>query len=250
MRMPRGIVLPLLILLVWQAASSAGLADPRLLPPLQAVATKAWALVTGDTIALKLGASLLRALAGFSLGAAIGLFLGFLCGRSRTADLLLRPSFQALKSIAVFAWIPLIAVWFGFGEVAPVVFVALAVFPVVALNTWEGVQAAPHRLLEVGAALRFRPSQRLRRIILPAALPSILTGVQLGLIHAWLATVGAEYFLAKGSGLGSLLIEGRDHFDMPLIMVGVLLLGGVGFLLNRAALMAGARLIPWRQATA
>jgi sulfonate transport system permease protein len=244
----RRLVLPLLLLALWQVAAIRGWADPRLLPPPAEVAAAAWAQLTGVTLLPNLLASLQRALGGFAVGAGLGLALGFLCGLSRLFDLLLRPSFQALKSIAVFAWIPLIAIWFGFGETSRIVFIALAVFPVVVLNTWEGVRAAPAALLEVGAALRFTRLQRLRRILLPAALPSLLTGLQLGLIHAWLATVGAEYFLAKGSGLGGILIEGRDRFDMALVLLGVVLLGGIGVGLNWLAVAGGSLLLPWRRA--
>ena len=155
---------------------------------------------------------------------------------------------NALKAIAVFAWIPLIAIWFGFGEESKSAFVALAAFTPVVLNTDEGVRNTPRALLEVGAALEYGPWQRLRRIHLSAAVLSILTGLQLGLICAWLAIVGAEYFLAKGSGLGSVLLEGRDRFDMAQLLLGVTLLGGIGFCLNRLAAPLGARLTLWRAA--
>jgi sulfonate transport system permease protein len=243
-----GTLPPLALLALWQGAASAGFADPRLLPPPASVLTTAWERLTDPGLAIALGASLGRCLAGFGLGAGLGLGFGLLCGLSGAAARLVGPSFHALKNVAVFAWIPLIALWFGMGEEARLAFIALAVVTPVALNVWEGVAGTPPALLEVGAALRFGPWQRLARIRLPAALPSILTGLQLGLIHAWLATVGAEYFLAKGTGLGGLLIEGRDRFDMALLILGVVLLGGIGVLLHQGLRWAAARLAPWRPA--
>ncbi|MCK8786999.1 ABC transporter permease subunit [Roseomonas sp. NAR14] len=240
----RGVLPPLLLLAAWQAASTGGLADPRLLPPLERVAAAAWTQLTAGN----LRDSLLRDLGGFALGASAGLGLGLLLGLSPLAGRLLRPSFDALKGIAVFAWIPLIAIWFGFGEASKLAFIALAAFTPVVLNVDEGVRGVPAPLREVAAALAWTPWQRLTRLVLPAALPSILTGLQLGLIHAWLATVGAEYFLAKGSGLGGVLIEGRDRFDMAQVLLGVLLLGGVGYALNRLADLAARRLTRWRTA--
>jgi sulfonate transport system permease protein len=88
----------------------------------------------------------------------------------------------------------------------------------------------------------------LRRVYLPAALPSILTGVHLALIYAWLATIGAEYFMTTGPGIGGLIIEGRDRFAMDLVMLGVLLLGLIGFALNCIAEFAEHRLLRWRVA--
>ncbi|WP_431285716.1 ABC transporter permease [Humitalea sp. 24SJ18S-53] len=242
----RGLTPPLLLLALWQGASLAGLTDPRLLPPPAEVATTAWRVLTDPMIFVALGTSLGRCVAGFALGAGLGLAFGLLCGLSRPADRLLGPSFHALKNVAVFAWIPLIAMWFGFGEQARIAFVALASFTPVVLNTWEGVASTPRPLLEVGAALRFGPWQRLTRIRLPAAIPSLMTGVQIGLMHAWLATIGAEYFLAKGTGLGGVLIEGRDTFDMALVLLGVVVLGGVGLVLSQVVRFGCARLSPSR----
>ncbi|WP_149539455.1 ABC transporter permease [Siccirubricoccus phaeus] len=244
----RGLVLPLLLLAAWQGAVTAGYGDPRLLPPPVEVLRRAWQLLVAEDLPLALAISLGRCLAGFALGALLGLGFGLLCGLSRAADRLLGPAFHALKNVAVFAWIPLIAMWFGFGEASRIAFVTLAVLTPVALNVWEGVAGVPKPLLEVGAAFRFGGWQRLARIRLPAALPAILTGLQLGLIHAWLATVGAEYFLAKGTGLGGVLIEGRDKFDMALVLLGILLLGGIGLLLNQLLTRLAARLAPWRAA--
>jgi sulfonate transport system permease protein len=244
----RGLAPPLLILGAWQAAGTAALADPRLLPPPAAVAEAAWDQLARHGLLRHLAVSLGRDLAGFSLGAAAGVAFGGLAGLSRLADRLLRPGFDALKSVAVFAWIPLIALWFGIGETSKVVFIALATFWPVAVNTWEGVARVPAPLREVAAALTLTRAQRLRHLVWPSALPAVLTGVQLGLIHSWLATVGSEYFLSKGSGIGGILVEGRERFDMPLVILGVAVLGLVGFALNRLAQLAGTRLAPWRQA--
>lgn len=241
-----GALPPVALLLAWQGAASIGWGDPRLLPSPGSVLATAWARLADPGLATALGVSLGRCLAGFALGAALGLGFGLLCGLSGAAARLVGPSFHALKNVAVFAWIPLIALWFGMGEEARLAFIAVAVVTPVALNVWEGIAGTPPLLLEVGAAFRFGLWQRLLRIRLPAALPSILTGLQLGLIHAWLATIGAEYFLAKGSGLGGLLIEGRDRFDMALLILGVVLLGGIGMLLNQLLQQLAMRLTPWR----
>ena len=208
----------------------------------------AWRLFADPSIYVALGASLGRCLAGFVVGGGLGLAFGLLCGLSHGAGRLIGPRLHALKNVAIFAWIPLIGMWFGFGEQARIAFVALATFTPVVLNTWEGVAGTAPKLLEVGAALRFTWWQRLVRIRLPGALPSLMTGAQLGAMHAWLATVGAEYFLTKGTGLGGVLLEGRDTFNMALVLLGVVLLGLVGFALTQAVNLAGQRLAPWRQA--
>jgi sulfonate transport system permease protein len=240
----RGAVLPVLLLLAWETASHAGLVNPHILPPLEVVMRGA----ADPSLPRDIAASLQRDLTGFMLGSAAGMLFGGMLGLSRAAEKLLLPSFDFLKQIAIFAWIPLIAMWFGVGETAKIVFVALAAFTPVVVNTFEGVRAAPRQLLEVGAVLTFGRVQRLRRIILPAALPAILTGLQLALIYAWLATIGAEYFMTAGPGIGSLIVDGRERFQMSEVMLGVVLLGCIGFLFARIAAAVESRLLRWRQA--
>ena len=106
--------------------------------------------------------------------------------------------------------------------------------------------SAPPQILEVARSLCLSRSQTLRRVYLPAAVPSILTGIHLGLIYTWLATVAAEYFMTVGPGLGGMIIAGRERFDMDLVMLGVVILGAVGYGLNRLAQWAEEYLLRWR----
>ncbi|MGH6861245.1 MAG: ABC transporter permease, partial [Phyllobacterium sp.] len=242
----RGLTIPLLLLVVWEVSSRTGLVDPRFLPSLEEVFLTAKRELFDNDLIGELGVSLFRNVAGFLIGSLIGVAFATLLALSRSADALIRPTFNGLKQISLLAWIPLISIWFGFGEQAKIAFVAIAAFIPVVLNTYEGMRATPRDLLEVGMALRFTPLQRITRIFLPAALPSIATGVHLGLIYSWLATVGAEYFLAVGRGVGGLIIAGRERFDMALVMVGVIILGLVGYGLNRLAATAETHLLRWR----
>jgi len=244
----RGLILPAITLGIWEALSRAGLEDPHVFPPLEWIAWTAW----NDTLHASLIGNLLssvgRCAAGFAIGGTAGLLLGAAFGLSRTMRVLFHPLFNTLKQIAVFAWIPLLAMWFGIGEASKLAFIALATFAPVLVNTEEGFYRAPAGLLEVGAVLTLRRFQVIRRIILPAALPSIMTGLQLGLIHAWLGTIGAEFFMTAGPGIGTFVAEGRDRFQMSQTLVGVVLLGLVGFLLQRGAQALERRALHWRQA--
>jgi sulfonate transport system permease protein len=244
----RGTVLPLVLLTVWQVASSTGAVDPRILPPLETVAATALGQLADGRLLGDLGASLARDLTGLSIGVTAGLILGTLLGLSRVADRLLSPSFDALKQIAVFAWIPLISMWFGIGETAKVAFIAVAAFTPIVVNTCEVVRGASRQLVEVGAMLTFSRAQLVTRVFLPSAIPSVVTGIHLALIFSWLATVGAEYFMTVGPGIGGLITEGRERFHMDLVMLGVLVLGTVGWLLNKLATLAETRLVRWRAA--
>lgn len=246
-RFSRGLALPLLLLAAWEAAYHLNAVDPRLLPPPSLVARRLVVEIEEGRFWLHLAASLGRDLLGFSIGAAGGLAVGLLLGLWRLADRLLSPSFNAWKQIAVFAWIPLISVWFGVGEAAKIVFVALAAFTPVVVNTHEGVRGVDRRHFEVARVLTFTPWQTLTRLALPAAAPSIFTGLHLALIYAWLATVGAEYFMTVGPGIGGMMTEGREHFHMDVVLLGIFLLGAVGYGLNCCATAAEHWLLRWRR---
>ncbi|WP_348753430.1 ABC transporter permease, partial [uncultured Aquincola sp.] len=211
---------------------------------------KVWATaveqVTSGKLAAALGASLRRDLIGFAIGSSAGLLFGALLGASRLADRLLGPSFHTLKQISLFAWIPLLSVWFGLGDAAKVAFLSLAAFFPVVLNTYEGIRSVPADLLEVARVLRLSRWQTWRYLILPSASPSIFAGVHLALIYAWLATLGAEYLLVSGQGIGNTMIDGREHFWMDLVLFGVIVVGLVGFALNWIASRIEARALAWR----
>lgn len=242
----RGLVLPAALLVVWEMSSRAGAVDPRFLPPLETIARTAWTETFHGSLLADLAASLTRNLAGFVIGTAIGIVFGAALGLSRTANQIVGPSFHAARQVAVLAWIPIISIWFGFAETAKIVFIAIAAAVPVAMNTQEGVAGASRQLVEVAHALRFNGRQRVTRVFLPSAMPSILTGIHLALIYSWLATVASEYFMTVGPGIGGLIIAGRERFQMDLVMLGVVLLGVVGFALNHATGVIEARLLRWR----
>ncbi|MFG1402926.1 ABC transporter permease [Xanthobacter sediminis] len=239
-------LLPLALLALWQAASAAGWTDLRELPAPATVLARALGEWRSGELPAALLASLARDLAGFALGAAAGIPLGLALGLSPVFGRLVGPTFDSFKQIAIFAWIPLFGLWFGMGEGAKVAFIATAAFVPVTVNAWAGARALPTTLEEATAVLRFSPWQRLVWARLPAALPDIVAGLRVGLINAWLATVGAEYFMSVAPGLGSVLITGRDLYAMDLVLVGVAVLGLTGVALDAAASRLGALLIRWQ----
>jgi sulfonate transport system permease protein len=242
----RGLVIPLLLLATWWAAVRFGWStSPLLVAPGKVWQTGVDQVLSGKVFAA-LGASLWRDLVGFAIGATAGLLFGALLGASRLAEKTIGPSFHTLKQISLFAWIPLLSVWFGLGDAAKVAFLSLAAFFPVVLNTFEGIRSVPPDLLEVARVLKFTRAQRWCKVILPAASPSIFVGIHLGLIYAWLATLGAEYLLVSGQGIGNLMIDGRENFWMDMVLFGVFVVGLAGFTLNWIASRIEARALAWR----
>jgi sulfonate transport system permease protein len=247
----RGAVLPILAFAAWELAgrthaarSSALFVSPR------QVASVGLRLLRDGSFWPALAASLERLFLGFALGAAAGLLLGIALGFSRRAERAIAPTFHALKQVSIFAWVPLIGMWFGLGEGGKIAVLAWAAFFPMFLNTLEGVRSVPRDLLETGKAYAFTRAQLARNVVLPAALPSILTGTSLSLLYAWLAALGAEYMLSSGIGLGTILLDGRDHAQMDQVLFAMIAVGAIGLGLHALARRAEARLLRWRGSAA
>jgi len=231
----RGFVLPALAFAIWWAVSAIHGGKGGLLVTPEQVWHTTWQQVTSGALAKALGASLAREASGFAIGTILGLALGISLGLSRLATRMIGPSFDTFKQISLFAWIPLISVWFGLGDAAKVVFLSLAALLPVAAHTCDGIHAVPRSYVEAARVFRYTRRQLVWHVILPAALPSIFTGLYLALIYSWLATLGAEYLLVAGSGIGNTLIDGSENFRMDLVLFGIVVVGVVGSLLSGLA---------------
>jgi sulfonate transport system permease protein len=231
----RGLVLPVVAVLLWWLAVQQGWSQSGLLVSPAKVLDTAWDQLSSLPFWRELGASLARDVSGFAIGTGLGLILGCVLGLSPLFERLVGPSFNTFKQVSLFAWIPLISVWFGLGDVAKVVFLSLAALVPVVVNTCDGLRNVPPGLLEVARVYGFSRWQTIVGVLLPAALPSIFTGIYLALVYAWLATIGAEYLLVSGEGVGNLLIDGSEHFRMDLVLFGMVVIGVVGWTLNALA---------------
>lgn len=243
----RGAVLPLALLALWWGLTHFGWVNTRLIVPPGRVLDTALRQLTDPVFLEGVGLSVMRDLSGFAVGSLAGLALGVLMGVSRGADMALGPTFHTLRQISLFAWLPLLSSLLGYGELPKLVFIAFAVLYPVALGTFEGVRSVSRAHAEVARVHGFTRWQLLTRLILPAASPQIATGLHLGLIYAWVATIGAEFLLANwGNGLGNVVIKARASFNVELIVFGMLAIGLVGTLLNRVATRLEARALHWR----
>jgi sulfonate transport system permease protein len=242
----RGWAIPFALLIIWYLLTRFNLVNTHIMAPPQAVFLEGYQqLITGNFL-LDLIASLSRNLAGLFLGGFIGFLLGLLMGISRYTEKIVAPSFNTLKQIAIFAWIPLISAWFGMGESGKVVFIALAAFYPMTINVFEGVRNISHEYIEVARVNKLNRWQFFSKLVFPASLPQVMTGVHLALIYSWLATIGSEYFLKSGHGVGNSMIDGREHFNMGSVLFGVIVVGLIGSALNLISYSLEKKLLSWR----
>lgn len=241
-------LLPLSLLALWQSATVLDWVDPNILvSPWTVLHTTASGVIDGSLLSA-LGKSLGRTLSGLLLGGSLGFALGLWLGLSRRSERVLGPTLAALRQIAIFAWVPLLTAWFGLGELAKSVFIALAAFFPLFIATQRSVLNLSPQLNEAAQVLRLSLALRLRRLVLPGAAAGIFAGLRLSLIYAWLGTIGAEYFMPSNGGIGSLMIGAQQLLRMDLIMSGMLLVGLTGAALNLIGQRIETRATRWRHA--
>ncbi|MBW3564164.1 MAG: ABC transporter permease [Acidobacteria bacterium] len=179
-----------------------------------------------------IGDSLRRVAIGFGLAIAIGIPIGIFSGWFGLLDRALNPLVQSLRPISPLAWMPLAVIWFGIGDAAPVFLIFLGgVFPLIVAAA-DGVRNVPAIYLRAGSNFGLSTLQVLVRVVFPASLPSILTGLRIALGISWLVLVAAE-MIAVDSGLGYLIIDARNagkRYD--LVVTGMILIGVIGLLLD------------------
>lgn len=244
----QALILPVAFLVLWGIASYFDWVNPKLIPSPWDVLVTTVQTVSQAQFWQGVAASLSRNFAGYAIGASLGVAFGVLLGTSRFAQWFLAPSFHVLRQVSLFAWLPLISTFLGYGNFAKLLFISLSVFYPVALHSLEGVRSISDKYREVAQVYQFPKSYTYRKLILPGAGPQIFVGLQLGLIFAWLATIGSEFLLANyGVGLGNLVIRGREQFNVPLILLGMLMIGAVGLVLNRILQHIEKRVLAWQK---
>ncbi|MFT4191526.1 MAG: ABC transporter permease [Comamonas sp.] len=225
-------LLPLALFAVWYAGAQQGWISPQVLPPPSFVWETLWQLLTSGDLLLNLQASMQRVLIGFVAGSVLGLALGVAMGVWRPLQDYLLPTFNALTQIPVLAWLPFVLLLVGIGEPLKYILIAKAALIPVTLNTLQGFRQAPVALLEVARVYGYSRSQRVHHVVWPHAVPTLFTGLRLGFTKAWLSLVVVE-LVASSEGLGYLIVYGRQLFQLDLVMAAVIIVGAVGYLIDR-----------------
>jgi sulfonate transport system permease protein len=219
--------LPVLLVVLWQAAAQTGWLSSRILPEPWAVGKAAWSLTVSGELWGHLRVSLWRAGAGFSIGGGLGLLLGLLNGSSRRAATLLDTTLQMIRNIPALALIPLVILWFGIDEAAKLFLLAVGVFFPVYLNTFHGIRSVDAGLIEMARSYGLSGWKLYRDVILPGALPSILVGVRFALGLVWVLLIVAETISAQ-AGIGYMTMNAREFLQTDVVLVGILLYALLG----------------------
>ena len=244
------LVVPLALLLAWHLAVKAGMT--RLIPSPADVAEYMvdfavggiWDDAFSATLHIHLFASMTRVYGGFALAALVAVPLGLLIGRNETVRALLAPFLQLMRPIPVTAWLPLSMILFGLGPRSAFFLVFLGAFYPILLNTVFGVRSVEKRLFEAASMLGCSGTAQFSRVVLPASLPSIFTGLRLGLGLAWFVIVVGE-MTGVPQGLGAVIMDGRTLSRTELVICGMIVIGIAGFISDRIIVALMNRLLRW-----
>jgi NitT/TauT family transport system permease protein len=247
------VAFPLLLLAIWHFATANRPAS--LIPPPYDVWQELEDLAVGGinddaysgTLLTHLLASISRVYGGFALALAVALPLGLLIGRVPLVRQLIDPTIQILRPVPVTAWLPLAMIIFGLGPRSAFFLVFLGAFYPILVNTIFGVRAVEPRLFEAASMLGCTGAAQFFRVVLPAALPSIFTGMRLGLGFAWVVIVVGE-MTGVQTGLGAIIMEARQLSRTEIVISGMIVIGVFGFLSDQLVMLIGRRLLKWSPA--
>jgi NitT/TauT family transport system permease protein len=232
------------LLLVWQLASLA-LNNDSFPTALQAI--RAIPAILGDKDSLvNFGASLRRMAIGFSVAVAMSIPLGLLMGRSRTVASFFNPLLMVIYPVPKAALMPIIMLWLGVGDLSKTLVIFLGVSLPVIYHSFEGARAVEEKMLWSGAAMGLSAVQRLVRIVLPAALPEILTGCRTGLVLALITMITSE-MIARQSGAGNILFNALDMGQYDTVFAMIIIVGAMGIGLDALFERLRARLVRWSE---
>lgn len=230
-RIAGGFVVPLVILAVWQFVTATGIVPPYRLPGPWSVVEAGIELVERGQLWLHIAISVQRVFIGFLFGSVIALAFAAVVGLSRAGSVLLAPMLVAIRAVPSLAWVPLLILWFQVGEESKIILIAIGAFFPVYTTVADALRHVDPQLVEAGRTFGLRGWSLFRTVQLPAVVPSVVSGLRLGLAQAWLFLVAAE-LIAASMGLGWMLNDSQQTGRVDRILLAIVLLALLGTITN------------------
>ncbi|MFJ7364638.1 ABC transporter permease [Peribacillus frigoritolerans] len=240
----RGSVLPVVVLIAWQALGSVGILPAQLFSSPLLIVMTFIDLVQSGEMGMHLQISVTRAFLGFALGGFLGLLLGVIVGMQKKSEEYLNPSIQMLRTVPLLAITPLFIMWFGFGELSKVLLIALGAFFPLYLQTFLGLRNVDKKLYDVALILEFSRREQIMKLMIPAALPNILLGIRLALSAAWMCLVVAE-LLGADRGVGFMIQDARSFMQTDVVFVGIIIFALAGKISDSFVRLLENHLLKW-----
>jgi sulfonate transport system permease protein len=237
----------LIVIVIWELATAyLHMFKPVILPPPSTVLQTMIGMIGNGELFMHAGYSLMRVLLGFAVAAVIAIPLGIAMGWVKEISYIVDPIMEVLRPIPPIAWIGLAILWFGLGLNSAIFLVFIGAFFPILLNTVSGVRSVDRKLIEVAATFGASDLEVLRKVVMPAALPTIYTGMRVGMGIGWMCVVAAE-MIAVRFGLGSMILEGSNLLQTDVVMVGMITIGLLGLAINYIFQIVGNYVFKWQQ---
>jgi sulfonate transport system permease protein len=241
-----GVVLPVAVLTAWEISTLFHWVKPIFLPSPWSVVQAFREMLVEEGLLTDFRVSAVIVIEGFLIGAVFGLLAGVIAGLSKTVERLLGPTLNSIRQVPPLAWLPLIVLWVGIGPLAKGVMIGKAVFFPVFLNTLQGIRGVSKDFVEVARIFEYNQRLLLRKVVIPAALPSIFVGLRYGAGLAWAVVIAAEMLGGK-LGLGYLLVRSQELLLTQQLFVIIVIIGGVGFSVDVVLRRVETNLLRWKK---
>lgn len=238
--------IPVIVIVLWELVTRAGLLDPRFFPPLSDIVVTAVDELVNGRLGLDLVLTLQRLVVAFALAAVLGVAIGVASGRWRTVEMLIRPVTDTLYPLPKIALLPLFIIIVGRGEVAYIITAFATAFFQIIISTRGSVRDVPTDLIEAGRNFGATGVRFFTRLLFPAIAPGLLNGLRLGMATCLITLIAAE-FVGAEYGLGAMIRRAGQQFAVEEVYAGILITGLLGLLINLAFRLATPVLLPWQR---
>lgn len=238
------LIIPILLVVLWQIAANVDAVNVQLFPSPARIAQAFLDSVKSGKLQENIFISLERVLIGYFYGALLGVVVGVILGLSHKAYKLCSFLFEILRPVPIIAWVPVLIMILGIGEISKIIVIMIGSFWAVFLNTYDGIRNVDTKYIEVANMFMKNKQETVFRVMLPAALPNIFTGLRIGIGSAWISVIGAE-LIASSAGLGYMISYSREMSQPANMYVSVFIIGIIGYLINAILKFVEKRELKW-----
>lgn len=240
------LVAPIVLIWLWEILSIKGVINPSIMPAPSRIFYTFKSMVANGELSKHLTVSVIRVAQGFIIGSILGIILGILMGLFDKINRICLLLVGILRPIPIIAWVPMLILWMGIDDASKITVIAIGSFWPVLINTINGIKSTDEKYLEVSYILEKSKIETLIKVVIPAALPSIFTGLRIGIGAAWMSVVGAE-MIAAATGIGYLIMFARELSQPDVMLVGVFSIGVIGLVIDLSIVKIQSKLLGWNR---
>lgn len=238
------LIIPVVLIIMWQIAANKGAVNIQLFPSPLKIAQAFVKSVGNGKLQENILISLQRVVIGYIYGAVLGIVIGIILGLSKKTYRLFSLVLEILRPIPIIAWVPVLIMILGIGELSKIIVIMIGSFWSIFLNTYDGIRNVDVKYLEVTNMFMKTRLETIFRVMLPASLPGIFTGLRIGIGSAWISVIGAE-LIASSAGLGYMISYSREMAQPANMYVAVFVIGIIGYLINALLKLIENKALKW-----